>query len=149
MDIDFLRKHNCIIFETVSGSWSYGLALPESDTDLKGVFILPKENFYGLGYVDQINNETNDIVFYELKRFMELLVKNNPNLLELLAVPSECIMFKHPLLDEIKPDLFISKLCKSTFANYALSQIKKAKGLNKKSITQLIRTEKTYYISVL
>lgn len=142
MDIDFLRKNNCIVLESVSGSKSYGLDLPKSDTDIKGVFILPKANFYGLDYVDQINNDTNDIVFYELRRFIELLAKNNPNLLELLAVPAKCVIYQHPLLSEIKPEIFISKLCKTTFANYALSQIKKAKGLNKKIYNPVDRERK-------
>jgi hypothetical protein len=106
--------------------------LPGSDTDIKGVYILPKEIYYGFGYVEQVNNESNDIVFYELKRFMELLLRNNPNLLELLDTPADCVLYKHPLMEHIQPELFLSKLCKNSFANYAFSQIKKAKGLNKK-----------------
>jgi hypothetical protein len=132
IDLHFIRENNCIIFECISGSKSYGLSLPTSDTDIKGIYILPKENFYGLDYVEQISNETNDIVFYELKRFIELLSKNNPNILELLNVPEECIIYKHPLIEKLTPEIFLSKQCQSTFANYAFAQIKKAKGLNKK-----------------
>lgn len=75
MTIDFLRENKLIILECISGSKAYGLDTPSSDTDIKGVFLLPKSNFYGLEYVPQVNNETNDIVFYELRRFMELLAK--------------------------------------------------------------------------
>jgi len=35
-------------------------------------------------------------------------------------------------MDLLKTEDFLSKLCKDTFAGYAVSQIKKAKGLNKK-----------------
>lgn len=132
VDIDYLRKNNLIVFECISGSRAYGTHLPHSDTDIKGIFILPKEDFYGLDYVEQVNNETNDIVFYELKRFFDLLYKNNPNILELLSTPEDCMLYRHPLLAQIQPEIFLSKLCNPTFAGYAVAQIKKAKGLNKK-----------------
>jgi predicted nucleotidyltransferase len=132
MTIEYIRRKSRIILECISGSRAYGLDLPTSDTDIKGVFALPKEDFYGLTYTEQVSNETNDVVFYELKRFVELLVKNNPNLLELLSSPEDCILVKDPLMNLIKPDMFLSRLCKTTFAEYAITQIKKAKGLNKK-----------------
>lgn len=43
-----------------------------------------------------VNNETNDMVFYEFGRFMELLSLNNPNILELLNTPETVIIYKHP-----------------------------------------------------
>jgi len=109
----------------------------------RGVFILPKEKFYSLEYVGQINNKTNDIVYYELRKFIELLSKNNPNILELLNVPSECVLQKHPVFDQIKIEYFLSKLCKDTFANYAYTQIKKARGLNKKIVNPVDKERKS------
>jgi len=138
-----LKASGTIIFECVSGSRAYGLATPTSDTDIRGVFILPKEHFYGLEYVGQISNETNDIVYYELRKFIELLAKNNPNILELLNVPGDCIRYKHPLFDEIKMEYFLSKLCEKTFANYAYTQIKKARGLNKKIVNPVDKERKS------
>jgi hypothetical protein len=132
MNIEYVRNKSRILLECISGSRAYGLDLPTSDTDIKGVFALSKKDFYGLTYTDQVNNETNDIVFYELKRFIELLVKNNPNLLDLLSSPEDCILFKDPVMNLIKPEMFLSRLCKTTFGEYAMTQIKKAKGLNKK-----------------
>lgn len=143
MTIEYLRKNNLIIFECISGSRSYGLESPHSDTDIKGVFIYPQEKLYGFDYEEQINNDTNDIVFYELKKFMELLLKNNPNILELLNVPAACIISRHTLMDLIKPEIFLSKLCRQTFANYAFAQIKKAKGLNKKILNPIDQKRKT------
>ena len=72
MDINYLKTHQLILLEAISGSKAYGLDTPESDTDVKGVFLLPKKQFYGLEYFPQVSNESNDIVFYEWKRFMEL-----------------------------------------------------------------------------
>jgi uncharacterized protein len=141
IDIDYLRKNNLIIFECISGSKAYGLDLPHSDTDIKGVFVLPEKDFYGLDYTEQVNNESNDVVFYELKRFVELLLRNNPNLLDLLSAPDDCILYKHPVMDLVKPETFLSKLCRNTFAEYAIAQIKKAKGLNKK-ISNTVGKEK-------
>ena len=141
--IEELRKSNSIIFECISGSRAYGLATPNSDTDIRGVFILPKEQFYSLDYVGQINNETNDVAFYELRKFIELCAKNNPNILEMLNIPNECIVYKHPLFDKIKKEIFLSKLCKNTFANYAFTQIKKARGLNKKITNPIDKKRKS------
>jgi uncharacterized protein len=144
MDYRTLKQNpSFVLLECISGSKAYGLALPYSDTDIKGVFYLPKEEFYGIEYTEQVNNESNDIVFYELKRFIDLLSKNNPNILELLATPEDSIIVKHPFLNELKPELFLSKLCFQTFAGYAQTQIRKAKGLNKKICKPMDRERKS------
>ncbi|MFD1875375.1 DNA polymerase beta superfamily protein [Hymenobacter bucti] len=132
MTITDLRQQNLIIFEAISGSRAYGTNLPHSDTDLKGVFVLPEKQFLGLDYVPQVANATNDEVFYELRRFVELLLKNNPTVLELLGTPPDCIVYQHPLFDQFRPQDFLSRLCQLSFAEYAVAQIRKAKGLNKK-----------------
>lgn len=143
MNIDYLHKNKLLLLDCISGSKAYGLHTPQSDTDLKGVFILPKRMYYGLEYTEQVNNETNDEVYYELKRFVDLLAKNNPNILELLNTPQDCIKYRHPIMDVLKPELFLSKLCKQTFAGYAQTQIKKAKGLNKKIVNPVDKERKT------
>ena len=143
MTIQEIKNSNTLLLECVSGSRAYGLHTAQSDTDLKGVFLLPKRRFYGLEYTEQANNETNDEVYYELKRFVDLLVKNNPNILELLNTPADCIRYRNPVMDLLKPGLFLSKLCKQTFAGYAQSQIKKAKGLNKKIVNPVDKERKS------
>ncbi|KFF13048.1 nucleotidyltransferase [Chryseobacterium soli] len=143
MTIEDLKASNLILFEAISGSRSFGLATENSDTDIKGVYYLPKEDFFGLNYIPQISNETNDITYYEIGRFVELLQKNNPNILEMLASPEDCILQKHPLMDLLKAEDFLSKLCKDTFAGYAVSQIKKAKGLNKKILNPVEKERKS------
>ncbi|MCX8533135.1 nucleotidyltransferase domain-containing protein [Chryseobacterium luquanense] len=143
MDISYLKSRNLILFEAISGSRSFGLATENSDTDIKGVYHLPKEDFFGLNYIPQISNETNDITYYEIARLVELLQKNNPNILEILASPEDCIQHKNSLMDLLKPEDFLSKLCKDTFAGYAISQIKKAKGLNKKILNPIEKERKS------
>lgn len=143
MNIEFIKNNNLILFEAISGSRAFGLATENSDTDIRGVYYLPKEDFFGLNYIPQISNETNDITYYEIGRFVELLQKNNPNILEMLASPEDCILQKNPLMDLLHPEDFLSKLCKDTFAGYAVSQIKKAKGLNKKILNPIEKERKS------
>lgn len=143
MTIQDLKPNNLILFEAISGSRAFGLATENSDTDIRGVYYLPKEDFFGLNYIPQISNETNDITYYEIGRFVELLQKNNPNILEILASPEDCILHKDPLMELLKTEDFLSKLCKDTFAGYAISQIKKAKGLNKKILNPIDKERKS------
>jgi len=134
LTIDSVKNNGWLIFEAVTGSKAYGLDTPTSDTDIRGVYVVPKAIFYSLEYPEQVSNETNDIVYYELRRLMELLLKNNPNIMEMLGVPKNCVLFQHEVMNVLKPELFLSKLCEKTFANYAFTQIKKAYGLEKKIV---------------
>lgn len=142
MTIEHLKENGLILFEAISGSRSFGLDTETSDTDIKGVFYLPKDAFFGLEYIPQISNETNDIVYYELGRFIELLLKNNPNILEILASPQDCVLVKHPVMAKLRLEDFLSKLCKETFAGYAAGQIRKARGLNKKIVNPVAPEKK-------
>jgi hypothetical protein len=142
----FEQIHNnpqVLLLQCISGSKAYGLDTPQSDTDIKGVFLSTKEEFYGFHYTEQVSNPSNDIVYYELKRFMELLTGNNPNILEMLNIPADKILHKHPVMDLLRPEMFLSKLCLQTFAGYAQAQIKKAKGLNKKIFHPMEEKRKT------
>lgn len=116
------------------GSQAYGTAIPSSDIDYAGVYIQHIDNILGYGYKEQINDDKNDTVFYEIKRFLDLVSTNNPTILELLNTPEDCILYKHPLMDEIlqHKEKFITKKCSNSFAGYAIQQIKKAKGQDKK-----------------
>ena len=143
MTISDLKEKNLILLEAISGSRAYGLDTPESDTDIRGVFILPKEQFYSMEYVGQINNETNDESYFELGKFIDLLAKNNPNILELLNTPDDCVLIKHPLMDKITSSTFLSKLCEQTFGQYSIAQIKKARGLKKKILNPVEKERKS------
>lgn len=137
------ENNRFLLLKCVSGSRAYGLDRPESDVDIRGVFVLPKRNFYGLDYAEQVNDQKNDVIFYELKKFVSLLAKNNPNILELLLTPEDCTQYRHILTERLKPELFISKLCRHTFAGYAISQIKRARGLNKKIVKPMSKKRKS------
>ncbi|MEM6376786.1 MAG: nucleotidyltransferase domain-containing protein [Bacteroidota bacterium] len=143
MTITDLEARQLIIYKCVSGSKAYGLDVPGSDTDIRGVFLLPQNELYGFNYLPQVSDERNDEVYYELGRFIDLLAKNNPNMLELLATPERHILYKHPLLNQLDPSLFLSKKCKKSFAGFAFTQIRKARGLNKKIVNPVAKEKKS------
>ncbi len=132
--LDRIRRPDVLLFETVAGSHAYGTNVEGSDQDLRGVFVATPGLTGGLDLIEQVTDERNDEVYYEIGRLMTLLLKNNPNALELIAMPEDCIRFRHPLLDRLEPSLFLSKLCAKTYGEYAMGQIRKARGLNKKIV---------------
>ncbi len=142
MTIQDLKDQNLIVFECLSGSHAYGLQTEHSDIDIKGVYILPEDQFLGLDYTEQVSDEKNDTVYYELRRFMELLSKNNPNILELLYSPDDCLRIVHPVFKPVREHSFLSRLCEHTFGGYAITQVKKAKGLNKKILNPMDKERK-------
>ena len=131
-----IQEKNLLLYSYVRGSTCQGTSTPLSDIDKGGIFMAPAEQIIGLGldYQDQISNETNDIVWYELQKFMNLLLKSNPTVLEALFVDDKYVEYEHPIMTEIKKhrDKFLTKKCFDSFFSYAKSQIKKARGLNKK-----------------
>ncbi len=143
IDLAYIKKHDLIIFEVISGSKAYGLDNPNSDTDIKGVFILPKDNFYGLNYIPQVSDAKNDVVYYEIGRFVDLLIKGNPTIIELISSPVNCVRIKDNIMNNFNPTDYLSKECKDRFAGYAMSQIKKAKGLKKKIYNPVPEERKT------
>jgi predicted nucleotidyltransferase len=132
--LERVRRPDVLLFEAVAGSKAYGTDLEHSDEDLRGVFIATNGLRMGLDHLEQVSDARGDEVYYELGRWVELLLRNNPNALELLAMPDDCIRFRHPLFDELKLSMFLSKLCEKTFGEYAMGQIRKARGLNKKIV---------------
>jgi hypothetical protein len=143
LTIEYLKEHGMIAYEYVRGSHAYGTNIKDengndiSDTDIGGVFICPESTLKGLrsGYVEQVADEKNDTVYYELGRWVELLMKSNPTALESLFIPKDCVIGEiHPAVQYIleHKDLFITKECLNPLLGYSFNQIKKAKGLNKK-----------------
>lgn len=143
LTIDWVKQNGLLVFEVITGSKSYGLDTAKSDTDIRGVFVLPKDMYYSLEYTAQVNNETNDIAYYELRKFMELLSKNNPNILEMLNTPDQFVLQKNAIMGKLNTDIFLSRLCEKTFANYAFTQIKKAYGLEKKIVNPVEEEKKS------
>jgi len=137
MTLEEARSPASLLFECVAGSRAYGTDHAGSDVDLRGVFVAPQSLIYGLDQIEQVSDAKSDETYYEIGRFVELLAKNNPNILELLFMPAECVRFRSPLMDRIRPEMVLSKRCEATFAGYAMAQVRKAQGLNKKIVNPI------------
>ena len=142
MEIEELRNSGTIAYEYRRGSHMYHLNTPTSDEDFGGVFICPPEMLFGLRdrYVEFVKDEKSDTVFFEFGRWVELLLKSNPTVLEGLFAPKDCIIGNvHPVVQEIidHRDMFLSKECFKTFYRMAVSQIEKARGLKKKIVNPI------------
>ena len=128
-----------LLFEYIRGSHLYGLNNEDSDVDTSGLYIAPKEALVGLGtdYQPQVSDERHDTTWYEIGNFCNLLLKSNPTVLEALFVPESKIIT--PPSNAVMPlfenkEQFITKQCFKPFVSYAIEQIHKARGLNKKIV---------------
>jgi predicted nucleotidyltransferase len=132
-----------IIFKAIVGSHAYGTNIEGSDIDYKGIYLQDPEDVLQNGYREQVTI-TDDEVYYELRRFIELCCTNNPGMLELLYSPEDCIVHKDPVFDVIlqNRDKFLSKSCRHSYGGYAFAQIEKASGLNKKMNWENSKIEK-------
>ena len=122
------------LYLVIRGSHAYGTNIETSDTDYAGVFIQSMDDILSNKYKEQINDDKNDIVIYEIRRFLELLETNNPTVLELLNTPEDCVVYKDPIFDMVleNREKFITKKCAKSFGGYAVQQISKARGQDKK-----------------
>jgi predicted nucleotidyltransferase len=143
----------------------------KSDSDYRGIMISHPDTKLGLtNHVDQIEvkkgkdgkvpedqqkliKELNeklgmdmpldeDIVLYEIKKFVSLALENNPNILDVLFADNDSIIYKNKKGKKLlkNRDIFISKKTKFTFSGYAISQLQRIKGHNK-WITQYPKTD--------
>ena len=129
---DFAEK-NCIL-RVVAGSHAYGTNIPTSDWDERGIFvddisriILPFDK------VEQVQLTRDDIVLYELSKYMPLLLSQNPNVIELIWTDPSDVIQKNSLGDLLLDNRhsFLSKQVKDSYVGYAQSQLKRIKGHNK------------------
>ena len=130
---------NKLAYKFVRGSTLYNTNIETSDVDYGGVFILPNERLIGLPdfYQDQVSDERHDTTYYEFNRWVELLMKANPNALESLFVPTDKVIGDiHPAVQLIidNRDMFLTKECFKSLSGYAYAQIQKCRGLNKKCV---------------
>lgn len=131
---------NTLLFQYIRGSHLYNLNTETSDIDYGGVFICPKERVLGFNYIGEIADERHDEVYYEIGNFFNLITfKSNATTLESLFVPKEKYLYLSPLMDRILEhrDEFLSKKCFGSYGQYAIQQINKMQGLNKKCVQKM------------
>lgn len=119
-----------MIFWKVWGSHSHDTAIPSSDIDYCGVYVLPTERILGIYPPEQtIVGDKPDYQLHEVGKFCELLLKGNPGIVEMLFTSKLCA-YEHdwtPLYLERKR--FLSKKTVTNYIGYAEGQLQKiAKG---------------------
>ena len=134
--IEYKAQQNKIL-EIRSGSYLYGTNTETSDQDFTGVFMPPEEYVYGLQSVNEVNagtvdkdennKNTKDAVdkkLYEFRKFINLALANNPNILEILFVNKHNITFINDFGQELLDNcyLFPYKGCVNKFLGYAKAQ---------------------------
>jgi len=127
---------NCkgeLLFSIIGGSRLYGIELPDSDYDERGIF-LATDKKYTTGF-DTIESivQTGDVdsTYYELARYLKLLRKSNTQVMEILFAPELSIVhnteiFKY--LRENRYSLIDTHALKASLKGYVYSEIKLATG---------------------
>jgi uncharacterized protein len=132
------------------GSIAYGCATDYSDVDVYGWCIPPRDvvfpysNGHILGFgdappsfeqwdpkgvIDQNKNREYDFSVYNIVKYFQLVMDNNPNMLDSLFVPQNCILHITGAAIRVREmrHTFIHKGCWKKFKGYAISQLRKCK----------------------
>lgn len=134
MNAQDLIKTNLMV-RMLGGSHAYGMSLPSSDVDYRGIFFAPELSvrtpFFPIKEVTDTTEE--DTKYHELTHFMKLVVDCNPNIIELLWTDDSAIEMRTESYDHLRAhrDLLLSKKAAFTFTGYAFAQLKRIKGHNK------------------
>jgi predicted nucleotidyltransferase len=126
-----------IVLEGKMGSHSYGTSTPESDLDTMGIVVpTPSKDYYlglktfGNSDTVDIKNATLDAHYFEIRKFVNLCLKNNPNCLPLLYIRPQDYLVSTDLGQVLitNRSLFLSKKVYHTFCGYAAAQQKRMLG---------------------
>jgi predicted nucleotidyltransferase len=115
-----------LIYKVKVGSHAYGTNLPTSDVDFAGIFIPPEEYYFGIKAFDLLSEQSEeDRSYYSLRKYANLALANNPNVLEMLFVDSGDILLLTPEAKQLRDNrhLFLSLRCQKTFVGYAKAQL--------------------------
>ena len=150
------KKYNVkIIFAVDNGSNAYGIASPNSDIDLRFLYVETLESYLKLGRekdVIEIIDKENNIEYkgFSLDKFLKLLSKSNPSILEELNSPITYLEKNNfeRITNEIKElsvEFFSMKRCLFHYTGNAINDLKKVKETiikvdldNKKSFVKLM-----------
>ena len=143
--------HN-IHYETIMGSVAYGVSSDTSDMDVYGFCVPPKDMIFPhlageiLGFGQQINRfeqyqqhhildksalagagRTYDITIYSIVKYFQLCMENNPNMIDSLFTPANCVLHITKLGNMVRENrkIFLHKGAWHKFKGYAYSQLHK------------------------
>jgi uncharacterized protein len=128
-----LRKNLFLVARR--GSEAHGTYVPSSepssidDRDIQAIVVAPKPYYFGTRTFEHAEaiNAPWDVVIDEFRKFVQLLIKQNPNVLSILWLAPEDYLFKHWLAEEFlkKREMFSSRLAYKAFCGYADHQLRK------------------------
>lgn len=122
-----------VLLRGIVGSNAYGLATPDSDVDIMGVYMAPVDEFLGLDIPKDGDltvhtvSDLRDHTFHEVGKFMRLALKSNPSILELLWLPDWAYEEISPLgewLIDSRHWFASAELVKNAYLGYATQQFK-------------------------
>ncbi|GGS14052.1 nucleotidyltransferase domain-containing protein [Actinokineospora fastidiosa] len=135
------------ILLTVIGSRAYGLVGPESDVDLRGVFVAPTTAFWRFAKPPtSVEGPEPERLDWEVEHFCALALKSNPTVLEVLASP--LIRVCTPVGAELRALLpaFLCRQAAATFTHTCRRQLDRALAPERpkhKQIMHVIRLGQT------
>ena len=120
-----------VLFIVVTGSHMFGTNHAGSDLDIRGIYAKPTEMELSLYpgrdtiEVTKILGGDVDLQFYEIKKFLKLLLKANGNLIEMLLAPT--IFYKYNKVDWTQlGKMSLSQELLKYYSGYANGQRKRA-----------------------
>ena len=144
---------NSVQYETMMGSVAYGVSTDHSDVDVYG-FCIPKKGIVfphtegrikGFGYqgekfdqyqqhhiADKEVGKEYDLSIYNIVKYFQLCMENNPNMIDSLYTPQFCVLHITRVGQMVREnrDLFLHKGSWFKFKGYAYSQLHKMKNKN-------------------
>ncbi len=145
---------NNIHYECMIGSTAYGVSSDNSDIDVYGFVIPPKDIIFphlageiqGFGEqrerFEQFQTERSvkskdgrtkyDLAIYNIVKFFQLCMDNNPNIIDSLFVPRRCIVHTTQIGEHVRENrkMFLHKGSWPRFKGYAFSQMHKMNTKN-------------------
>jgi len=140
-------------YEVMMGSIAYGVSGDESDIDIYG-FCIPDKNvvfphlggeILGFGrqkkrfeqyqqhHIDDPSNKKEyDITIYNIVKYFDLCLNNNPNMIDSLFVPQRCILHSTQVGNLVREHrkMFLHKGSWHKYKGYAFSQLHKMRIKN-------------------
>lgn len=122
-------KTTNLLLSGIVGSTAYGLATPDSDVDRLGVFAAPTVAFHGLSQPnDSIVTTKPDNTLHEAKKYIQLALRCNPSVLELLWLADELYETTTELgyeLVRLRRAVLSARLVRDAYLGYAQQQASK------------------------
>lgn len=144
------HMYNNVHYECIMGSVAYGVSDETSDVDVYGFSMPPKDILFPYDYgnlfnfgkkpknfeqfqkhhiIDTRHDKEYDISIYNIVRYFQLCMENNPNMIDSLFVPLRCVLHATSIGQHVREHRheFLSKRVWHTFKGYAYSQLHKMK----------------------